>query len=289
MKKFKKFIAVVLCFTFMVTMVSSVNPVNFYAAEDYGVYFKTPGLNEWDQDGPEDLLLTDETITSTSPAAITSPAAFTLSGFDMMSAAPFTGTGYGSNGKFLTPIEPPDPNAKKIYTPQDLDDIRNDLSGSYVLMNDIDLSTFNGGEWKPIGGYGAFEHFKGTFDGQGYVIANLTITQPFYYIGLFGSVNNAIIKNVGLENTNININNEFVLNAGGICGEYSNNNTETSYIDNCYNNGDIIIIANIGTKIGGICVSVKLCDAYRKTSKKSYYNNIQRFIRLLCPYIFPEA
>jgi hypothetical protein len=42
-----------------------------------------------------------------------------------------------------TPREPDD--RIKIYTAQDLNDVRNDLDGSYVLMNDIDLSEFNGG------------------------------------------------------------------------------------------------------------------------------------------------
>ena len=45
--------------------------------------------------------------------------------------------GYGPGGKFLAPINDPDPNAIKIYTAQDLDSVRNNLGGSYVLMNDI--------------------------------------------------------------------------------------------------------------------------------------------------------
>ena len=79
---------------------------------------------------------------------------------------------YGSNGKFMAPIEPPDPNAIKIYTAQDLDNVRNNLAGSYVLMNDIDLAGFNGGEWVPVGGGPTVNddnHFSGIFDGQGFV------------------------------------------------------------------------------------------------------------------------
>ena len=36
-----------------------------------------------------------------------------------------------------------------IYTAQDLDGIREDLSGKFVLMNDIDLTEYK--DWEPIG------------------------------------------------------------------------------------------------------------------------------------------
>ena len=89
---------------------------------------------------------------------------------DPVAQAATGGNGYGSNGKFLAPIDPPDPDAIPIYTAQDLDNIRNNLSGSFKLMNDIDLSTFNGGEWVPIGYL--LNPFTGIFDGQGYLIYN---------------------------------------------------------------------------------------------------------------------
>ncbi|MDR2088537.1 MAG: hypothetical protein LBP73_04190 [Clostridiales Family XIII bacterium] len=50
-----------------------------------------------------------------------------------------------SNGGFLAPIGASDSNAIQISTAQQLSDIRNNLSGFYVLMNDIDLSGFNDG------------------------------------------------------------------------------------------------------------------------------------------------
>lgn len=63
-----------------------------------------------------------------------------------------------------------------IYTTDDLDAVRNDLSGNYILMNDL---TFADGEtFTPIGTQES--PFMGQFDGNGYVIRNLTIdvTQP---------------------------------------------------------------------------------------------------------------
>ncbi len=37
-----------------------------------------------------------------------------------------------------------------IRTAEDLDKVREDLDGYYVLANDIDLASFNGGKWVPI-------------------------------------------------------------------------------------------------------------------------------------------
>ena len=77
-----------------------------------------------------------------------------------------------------------------IYNVQDLQDVNNHLSAYYVLANDIDCSGFN---FVPIG------EFTGNFDGNGHTIKNLTI-QGNGNQAFFGTVNNAIIKNVTFEN-----------------------------------------------------------------------------------------
>ena len=150
--------------------------------------------------------------------------------------------GYGSNGKFLAPIGAPAANATQIYTAQDLSNMRNNLAGSYILMNDIDLSGYNGNQWVPIGDNSTNANsswFTGTFDGQGYVIRNLRITGNTYqYNGLFGWVNGTI-KNVGFEGTQIStsvgLSSSFYTSYNGtICG-YRNGGT----ISNCYNTGNI--------------------------------------------------
>ena len=163
--------------------------------------------------------------------------------------------GYGSNGKFLAPIEPPDPDATKIYTAQQLSDMRNDLNGSYVLMNDIDLTGLNGGQWAPIGADFS-KRFSGTFDGQGYVIRNLDLRsdRTYQFIGLFGYIGDAEIKNVGLECTDINYyyTSSLPLYVGGICGTTSP--YDIPYIYNCYNSGSIYVYSSNGdTFAGGIC------------------------------------
>ena len=75
-----------------------------------------------------------------------------------------------------------------IYTIEDLDDIRNNPNGKYILMKDLDLAGIN---WTPIGGT-----FTGVFDGNGHVIKNLTIIGNgglFAGIGYF-----AVIQNLGI-------------------------------------------------------------------------------------------
>ena len=168
-------------------------------------------------------------------------------------AAPFLEEGYGTDGKFLAPIGAPDPGAIPIYTAQDLYDIRNNLRGFYVLMNDIDLSTFNGGKWTPIGdNSGSSRSFSGTFDGQGHIIRNLTITGDYQSAGLFGYVSGVTIKNVGLEDTDINIDSSSnTVYAGGIYG-YS---STASTVSNCFNSGIITASSSYYyySYAGGIC------------------------------------
>ena len=97
---------------------------------------------------------------------------------------------------FIAPIDDPDASAVKITTADQLAAISNDLTGNYVLMNDIDLSEY--GAWTPIGSL-PDSAFRGKFDGQGHKISGLTITQNelisiHHPAGLFGCCNSAQIK-----------------------------------------------------------------------------------------------
>ena len=58
-----------------------------------------------------------------------------------------------------------------IRTAQELDNIRNNLSGKYILMNDIDLGEYE--NWVPIGT--KKQPFSGIFDGNNHSIKNLII------------------------------------------------------------------------------------------------------------------
>ncbi len=130
-----------------------------------------------------------------------------------------------------------------IYTIADLYGIRNNMSGNYILMNDIDLSeTAPGGDWdsgngwKPIGCSSDESSFIGIFDGNGHVITNMHIygTISDDVIGLFGSCDGDIIR-TAVVNCDIDITvprGQGVL-VGAICGE------NNSYIRKCYANGKI--------------------------------------------------
>lgn len=92
----------------------------------------------------------------------------------------------------------------EISTPEQLAQIAEDPAGSYILVNDIDMT---GVAWKSL-------DFTGTFDGNGYAILNLELTEPgdarpdsvdgnmkkyeTSYYGLFGTLQNAEVKNLKL-------------------------------------------------------------------------------------------
>ncbi|MCL2341600.1 MAG: hypothetical protein FWC53_00575 [Firmicutes bacterium] len=116
-----------------------------------------------------------------------------------------------------------------IYTASDLNNIRNNLSGKYILMNDIDLSSW--GNWMPIGT--STSPFSGTLEGNSFEIKNMTIniTQTGEVLaGLFVNGNNPMVNNLGIYNMNVSVtSNERTFEAsqssvGGIIGK-----TRTKY------------------------------------------------------------
>lgn len=91
--------------------------------------------------------------------------------------------------------------AIKISTPQDLHNVRNNLTGDYELVNDIDMS--NWGNWETIAPTSS-ERFTGTIDGKGYKILNLNINNTQNFTAFIGWTNtDAKIKNIGFENANV--------------------------------------------------------------------------------------
>lgn len=154
-----------------------------------------------------------------------------------------------------------------VYTPEDLDAIRNDLDGKYILMNDI---TFADGDapFTPIGS--RQEPFTGQFDGNGYVIRGLVIeaeqetpaiaetkytvdneyrtvtyhdaeSVPTLYVGLFGFCGEStifpyfysdkpyrgMISNLGIENATVIVENGANVCVGILAGR-------ASYAAGCY-------------------------------------------------------
>ena len=71
-----------------------------------------------------------------------------------------------------------------------------DPAADAVLTADIDL---DGIAWTPIGNVN--NKYSGTFDGQGYSITNFSYTATGDNNGLFGYINNAIVKNFSISGT----------------------------------------------------------------------------------------
>ena len=112
----------------------------------------------------------------------------------------------------------------------------------FVLANDIDLSAYSTGEgWTPIGS--PSKSFTATFDGNGHVISKLYINRPSSgsALGLFGQVDSAEIKNIGLENVSVTGRELFI---GGLLGLGLND----TMITNCYVTGSV----NGGSYTGGM-------------------------------------
>lgn len=97
-------------------------------------------------------------------------------------------------GKHNEGEEPDNAYAVEIYTVNDLRNISSDLSGSYVLMNDLDLKNE---DWTPIGT--EEEPFTGTFNGNGHLIEGMKIEGDENCQGLFGMTHQASISNLAVS------------------------------------------------------------------------------------------
>ncbi|MEX5285432.1 YDG domain-containing protein [Selenomonas sputigena] len=131
---------------------------------------------------------------------------------------------------------------KLVSTPQELEDMKNDLAGNYMLKNDIDLSAT---AHTPIGN-GATP-FTGKFDGMFHEVKNMTLGAGTAadHAGLFGNINGAVIMNVGIKNANLSS-----LNYGGaVVGK-----AENSHIFNVYNESTSMIgsTGSSAAKAGGV-------------------------------------
>lgn len=162
-----------------------------------------------------------------------------------------------------------------ISTPEELKklgdmvDAGNIVRGSeFVLANDIDLSCYD--NWSPIGKEGVA--FSGTFDGNGYVIDNMRITQAkqgstYSYAGLFALVYDVNIKNLGI--TNVSLEDKSAIYAGAIfASSYVSN---TNIISNCYSTGNIIGNTSVGG-LGAWANALKIENCYSEANVSGVTN-----------------
>ncbi|WP_341281142.1 S-layer homology domain-containing protein [Paenibacillus sp. FSL H8-0537] len=148
-----------------------------------------------------------------------------------------------------------------IETAAELDEVRNHLgSGIYFeLIADIDLSGFAGGEgWAPIG-----NPFRGSFNGKGYKITNLTINRPqSNRVGLFGETSAlSSIVNIGLEDIDVVGN----ANVGGLVG------SSFGAIRGSFTTGKI----SGGSSVGGLVgfASGSISSSYSNASVNAAHRN----------------
>ena len=77
------------------------------------------------------------------------------------------------------------------------------------------------------------EPFSGTFDGQGHVISNLTLTEAKTCYGLFSTVYYGVVQNLGVVDVNMNVPAESNMLRNGVLVSWLHNAT----IRNCYTTG----------------------------------------------------
>ncbi len=144
----------------------------------------------------------------------------------------------------------------EIYTWEDLHNMRYNLAGDYVLMNDLgpedagydDYASDqadSGAGWLPVGTGPWTEpenHFTGTFDGQNHTITGLYIDRPSTnHIGLFGCVGKGgEVRNVGL--VDVEVSGDWYV--GGLVG--SNSGT----VENSYATGNVSGDHKVGGLVG---------------------------------------
>ena len=138
----------------------------------------------------------------------------------------------------------------EIYDWHDLDEVREDLDGDYILMNELDedtdgydelVGTENGQD--PIGDFG--DRFTGTFDGNEHEISDIYIDRlETRYVGLFGRVDRidkgGEVLNVGVVDADVS-GDRFV---GGLVGR------NTGTVSNSYASGTVIGEEKVGGLVG---------------------------------------
>ncbi|TCB58426.1 filamentous hemagglutinin N-terminal domain-containing protein [Acinetobacter terrae] len=129
--------------------------------------------------------------------------------------------------------------------------IKDDLVGNYALGTNLDAGSI--ANFTPIGtmieGSGpnaGNSPFTGLFDGLGHVIENLKIDKQGYqgqgsYVGLFGKIEDADIRNVGLINAQIQGSDS----VGGLIGSMANSKLSNSFVQ-----GSVTGDFNAGALVG---------------------------------------
>jgi hypothetical protein len=126
-------------------------------------------------------------------------------------------------------------NATSITTEAQLRGIISD--GQYLLGSDIVLTS----AWEPLS-------FSGYFDGNGFSISNVNISEDMDHVGFFSHIDQAIISNLSISGTLVSTNSHHASRIGGLAGLATD-----SEINNVTIDMDITVISNNGIgMLGGL-------------------------------------
>ena len=165
---------------------------------------------------------------------------------------------------FSTDSTPDWQEFKYIETVEDFRKIDDDLSGNYILAQNID---FGGNSYRPIA-YKSGSSFTGKFSGNGHTISNISVKYDDDLVGLFGT-NNGLIMNLAVSGEVTG--EEYI---GGICAK----NEGTIY--SCSFDGEVRQSATTQRKgkVGGICgtnyATISNCFNSADVSGKDYIGGI---------------
>jgi len=151
--------------------------------------------------------------------------------------------------------------------------IRNNVGGSYILMNDLDSATAGyeelasetanqGRGWEPIGTL--HDPFTGTFDGHAHEIRDFSINRSDQdLVGLFGCVDKGgIVENLGLANVVV-LGNSCV---GGIAGQVCGGTVKS-----CRSAGSVAGDSVVGGVVGVHSLGGTMQDTYSICSVSGHH------------------
>ena len=163
----------------------------------------------------------------------------------------------------------------------DLDAVRNNLSAHYLQVADIDCSSW--GDFTTLYGIqGIFEEdaFGGSYNGQQYRVSNINIVPLLgdtWTVALFGATRDGcLIKNVTLENVNINIESTQYGGLWGLLVGRSWNESQDLLIENCHVDGNIScedqtsIVSLFGGLMGSCGIDGPFTTTIRGCTSKVY-------------------
>jgi hypothetical protein len=168
----------------------------------------------------------------------------------LQAAAPWDGTTIattfaGGTGTLANPYQISSP-AELAYLSQSVNGGNTYATNYFILTSDLDL---NSKSWTPIGN--ATTSFKGTFDGNSHLISNLTVNLPTTTgVGLFGYIDGAFIKKLGIVGVSTIIGQAWVGGIIGRCILYPGGN----FVSDCFSNATV---SASGERVAGIVGSIR--------------------------------